>query len=117
MNSNAVLIEIKNPSIKKLMFVIEAIKANELEFEIKESISDSYYKHGGGQQLLKKQIGYKGMEVLKLLAEGKKYTEIATDTGITINGVRYYVKKIFRNLAVDNGRDAVRIYLTELQYE
>lgn len=56
----------------------------------------------------------KEVEVLNLLSLGFKYSDIATKLGISINGVRYYVKKIYVKLNVTNSRDAVRIYLTEL---
>ena len=63
----------------------------------------------------KKKLGQQGYKILELLAQGYTYDKIAKELNITINGVRYYIKKIFKALNVDNGRDAVRIYLTDMK--
>lgn len=66
-------------------------------------------------QVIKSQFGRHGIKILQLLVEGKTYNEISDEVGITVDGVRFYIKKIFKALGVNNGRDAVRVYLTELQ--
>lgn len=47
------------------------------------------------------------MEVLRLIAEGLKYQEIAVRLVITLNTVRFYVKEIYSKLNVDNRTRAI----------
>lgn len=61
----------------------------------------------------KKSLGKKGLIILELLSKGYTYNEIANEVDISIDGVRFYVKKIYKALDVDNGRDAVRIFLIQ----
>lgn len=49
-------------------------------------------------------------QVLKLLAEGWSYEYIAKTLGITVDGVRYYIKKIYKKLNVNNKQGAIRKY-------
>lgn len=62
-----------------------------------------------------KLFGKYGLRVLQLLSEGRSYKEISTEISLSVDGVRMYIKKIFKVLNVNNGRDAVRIYLTQMQ--
>jgi DNA-binding NarL/FixJ family response regulator len=68
------------------------------------------------KSLFKSKLGRHGLAILKLLSDGKSYVEVAAEIGITLDGVRFYVKKIYKALGVSNGRDAVRIYLTDLSF-
>lgn len=62
-----------------------------------------------------KLFGKHGLRVLELLSEGRSYKEISKEISLSVDGVRMYIKKIFRVLNVNNGRDAVRVYLTQIQ--
>lgn len=70
------------------------------------TIADTHYYN--------KKLGRHGLLILKLLYEGLTYQEIADKTEITIDGVRYYIKKIFNALNVNNSRDAIRVYITTI---
>lgn len=59
-------------------------------------------------------LGKKGQIVLELMSEGYSYTQIAKELGITIDGVRYYVKKIYKVLGVNKVSSAVRIYVSSM---
>lgn len=45
-------------------------------------------------------LGEKEAIVVKLLRDGSSYLEIAQNLGITLNGVRYHVKNIYRKLQI-----------------
>ena len=47
------------------------------------------------------------MDVLRLMAEGLKYQEIADQLYITLNTVRFYVKEIYGKLCVNNRTQAI----------
>jgi DNA-binding NarL/FixJ family response regulator len=49
----------------------------------------------------------KETEILQLLANGLSYKMIAAETGISIDTVRFYVKKIYDKLHVHSAREAV----------
>ena len=49
--------------------------------------------------------------VLKLMAEGTTYEEVAKQLDLSIDMVRYYVKKIYGKLHVNNKIEAIRKYL------
>ena len=50
----------------------------------------------------------KEVEVIYLLSLGHSYDKVASILGITKNGVRFHIKKIYINLNVHNRLDAVR---------
>jgi DNA-binding CsgD family transcriptional regulator len=47
------------------------------------------------------------MRILGYLRKGLTYKEIAANENITIDGVRYYTKKLYRRLNVRNARAAI----------
>lgn len=100
-------------------FENENIEYNFTDIKKKETLSNQKNVAGNLAHLstkyFKKSLGGKGLDVLKLLANGYKYNAIAEETGISIDGVRYYVKKIYNHFGVNNGRDAVRLYLTTFE--
>lgn len=51
--------------------------------------------------------------VMKYLKEGRTYGEISNYLGISINGVRYYIKCIYRKLHVKNRGELLRIELQQ----
>lgn len=53
----------------------------------------------------------KNLQVLHLLAEGWAYKTIADRMGISIDGVRYHIKEIYRALCVQSIAQAVRKYV------
>lgn len=48
-------------------------------------------------------------QVIGLLNEGRSYDEIASRLGVTINGVRYYVKSIYKKLNINSRGELLRI--------
>jgi DNA-binding CsgD family transcriptional regulator len=54
------------------------------------------------------------LEILGFLSHGASYEDISDKVHISIDGVRYYIKKIYKKLGVTNGRDAVRIFFTQM---
>lgn len=48
--------------------------------------------------------------VLKLLSDGKDYKEIAQETEMSLDGVRYYIKRIYKALNVHSKGEAIRVY-------
>jgi DNA-binding NarL/FixJ family response regulator len=43
--------------------------------------------------------------IIQLLKEGASYQEISNQVGITLNGVRYYIKNIYRKLQIKSKRE------------
>jgi DNA-binding CsgD family transcriptional regulator len=70
----------------------------------------SFKDHFSSSKYTKSNFGRYGFRILQLLAEGKTYEEIADITQITIDGVRYYIKKIYKVLEVKNARAAIHAY-------
>ena len=117
--TNTVLIELKESSIVKIMTAIKCLDDYGIFYTIIEDTPTiTSHKMSVNDKALtsKKAMGSKGLNILDLLAKGRTYHEIADDMDISIDGVRYYVKKIFKTLGVKNGRDAVRIYITKMQH-
>ena len=113
--TNSVLLEINSSSIIQLVKTLDLLKENNVSFNILEEEEKKpepkpiLIKNG-----YKKLLGNNGINVLQSLADGYSYKEIAERETMSVDGVRYYIKKIFKALGVNNGRDAVRIYLTEM---
>jgi DNA-binding NarL/FixJ family response regulator len=55
-------------------------------------------------------LNEKEYEVLKLLADGWSYKLIADQTGLSEDGVRFYVKRIYRALNVHSKGEAIRVF-------
>lgn len=55
-------------------------------------------------------LNEKEYQVLQLLSEGWSYKLIATKAGLSIDGVRFYIKRIYRALDVNSKGEAIRIY-------
>lgn len=49
----------------------------------------------------------KEKKVLQYLKNGLRYAQIAAEMNMTTDGVRYYTKKIYRKLGVNNSRQAI----------
>ena len=50
--------------------------------------------------------------IVKSLADGLTYKDISDIMGITIDGVRYYIKKIYRKLQVKSKSQVIRKYMS-----
>ena len=50
----------------------------------------------------------KELQLLNLFADGHSYQEAAQILGISVDGVKYYVKKLYNKLNVNNRIDAIR---------
>lgn len=48
--------------------------------------------------------------VITYLKEGLTYNQIAEKTGISVDGVRFYIKRIYQKLGVNNAREALHKY-------
>jgi DNA-binding NarL/FixJ family response regulator len=57
-------------------------------------------------------LNEKEYQVLELLAEGWSYKLIADKMGLSTDGVRFYIKRIYRALNVNSKGEALRIYYT-----
>ncbi len=57
-----------------------------------------------------KKLTEKEFELLELLSKGNSYQEISEIIGISINGVRARVKRIYRKLHVNNKASAIQYY-------
>lgn len=79
------------------VFDLKAIKGLEQELYLVNSKS------------AKVTLSAKEQIVLDYLKKGLKYGQIATKMDITVDGVRYYVKRIYKKLGVNNARQAIDI--------
>jgi DNA-binding NarL/FixJ family response regulator len=57
-------------------------------------------------------LSEKDITVLRLFSEGKSYNVVANHIGISVDGVRYHVKKIYKALNVNNKMEAINKYRT-----
>lgn len=107
-DTHSLLIEVKSNSLIHLISAVESLKSLPVEFQI---IEEKKQPQTQKLNFINKKLGEKGLEITQLLAKGKTYNEIAELTEISIDGVRYYIKKIFKTLEVNNARAAVKAYL------
>ncbi|MBN1315965.1 MAG: hypothetical protein JXA42_10870 [Anaerolineales bacterium] len=61
-----------------------------------------------GELLLVEPLTGRELDVLRLMAQGLKYKEIASQLFISLNTVRYHVKAIYEKLAVNNRTQAIQ---------
>lgn len=61
-----------------------------------------------------KKLSEKDVQILELIAGGYGYQAIADKVGLTINGVRYHIKKIYNILHVNNRAGAVTVFKSGL---
>lgn len=86
--------------------------------QLKDFLSERYQIFESGTDLIlgkypvdeSQILNKKQIIVLEYLAEGYKYTEIAAKMDMTVDGVRFYVKAIYKKLNVDNAIKAIREY-------
>ena len=115
--SRRLLIELHESSIIKIMNGLKSLDESGITYKVIEDLSRTQQVNyiTKNDTFNKKKLGKKGLDILCLLSKGYSYNKIAEEKDITIDGVRYYIKKIFNALSVNSGRDAVRIYLTALR--
>ena len=67
-----------------------------------------YHRTAGNDELTERQ-----REVLRLIAKGRTNGEIATELGISIDGVKWHVREILAKLAVDSREEAAASWRAE----
>lgn len=119
-----VFISLEIDSTPSLIKIINILNSENIKFNITEQPSQIIHNkdlvgkaNKANANYNRKALGKLGLDVLACLSEGCSYYEIADKTNITVDGVRYYIKKIFKALGVNNGREAVKFYLTQIQHE
>ncbi|MEN0002757.1 MAG: response regulator transcription factor [Bacteroidota bacterium] len=55
-------------------------------------------------------LGTKDTQILHMLSEGWTYKYIAKKLDITVDGVRYYIRKIYKRLGAHSRHEATKIY-------
>ncbi|TDB67368.1 helix-turn-helix transcriptional regulator [Arundinibacter roseus] len=96
-------------------FTIEVIEVNAFKLNSRRSTAPVQYKEVAIQSVTNSfqspaRLKNKEFQILKLLAEGCSYDQIAEILEISLNGVRYYIKKIYKALDVQNSREATSWY-------
>jgi DNA-binding NarL/FixJ family response regulator len=61
------------------------------------------------------KLSSKDVRVLDLMSQGLRYKQIAEHLEMTVDGVRYYVKKIYKFLGVTKNASAVSFYLQHMK--
>lgn len=59
------------------------------------------------------QLKGKELTVVDCITKGMTYKEISDELGMSIDGVRYYIKRIYKKMGVHNSRQAMNSYLGE----
>lgn len=116
---NSIVLQL-NLNMSNLIKTINLLNNEQIKFKILDTSNPSFQipalpSNTKPNVYYKKNLGRFGLQILELLSEGYNYAGVAEQLDISINGVRYYVKKIFHALNVTNGREAVKIYLTEIK--
>jgi DNA-binding CsgD family transcriptional regulator len=52
----------------------------------------------------------KEVRIMYLLSQGLTYQEMAQEVGISVDGIRFYIKRIYKKLDVNNARKALDVY-------
>ena len=75
------------------------------------SMARKLIKHFNPKEDNPSKLGLRAQRVLHYLAEGWSYKMIADDMGISIDGIRFHIKEIYRSLNVQSRTQAIRKYL------
>lgn len=111
--NNAIYIEIKEESLTKILAALKCLDTSEINYTLIESLPHTPTKdkiQPLGNIIQRKELGKKGVAIVELLSKGNTYQEIADELEITMDGVRYYVKKIYTLFNVKNSREAIHFY-------
>lgn len=57
-------------------------------------------------------INKKELQIIRFLVDSLSYQEVADKIGISLNGVRYHIKNIYRKLGVHSRAEVVKKYLS-----
>jgi DNA-binding NarL/FixJ family response regulator len=105
------LIEITLIQNGKQMRVVENfLKENLISFKVKDKITGTSTTNIDFTKLSSKDV-----RVLDLMSQGLRYNQIAEHLEMTVDGVRYYVKKIYKFLGVTKNASAVSFYLQHMK--
>lgn len=55
-------------------------------------------------------LTHRELQILALLSNGLEYTQIGAQVGISVNGVRWHIKSVYRKLQVTNNVQAAKLY-------
>ena len=58
----------------------------------------------------KEKMNAKELQIIQLLVDGRKHSEIATMLGLSINGIKYHVKNIYRKLQVKSKSELIKSF-------
>jgi len=64
-----------------------------------------------GSTEVERKLTQREYEILQLLAEGRKYGEIATDLGVSLDTVKTHIRNIYTKLQVRNKAEAISRFL------
>jgi DNA-binding NarL/FixJ family response regulator len=100
----------RGTSFEKIAEYVDAIKVGgaALSPEIARKIVE-YFNSQKSDNLIN-SLNSVEFNVLKLLSDGKDYKEIAQETEMSLDGVRYYIKRIYKALNVHSKGEAIRVY-------
>lgn len=62
------------------------------------------------KQVMDSDLSRRELEILTYLSEGWTYQFIADNINISVNGVRYHIKKIYKKLKVNSRLDAIKSF-------
>lgn len=94
-------IEVEKISSEGLRDVLKVLNKHNAEYTLLEVPS---------KRPLDTSLSDKSIKVIELLADGYSYEEIAKALGITIDGARYYIKRIYKSFGVNNCRAAIKVF-------
>ena len=58
-----------------------------------------------------KDLNYREIEILKLVAQGKTYSQIVKSIGLKLPTIKFYVRSAKDKLGATNGAHAVAIFI------
>ena len=58
-----------------------------------------------------RKLNGKEMQIVQLLVDGKTYTQIAPLLGLSVNGIKYHVKSIYRKLQIKSKGELIKTFL------
>jgi len=69
------------------------------------------YFNGAKIQQKDYELNQKETQVLQLLIEGLSYKLISAEIGISIDGIRYYIKKTYKKLQINSRPELMKMYM------
>jgi DNA-binding NarL/FixJ family response regulator len=108
-------------------FLIKNIGLSELEEKLvnlltkaEYPISDKVVKHlmqyfQPTDRIKSAQLSVQEFKITRMLADGMSYQSIADLVSLSINGVRFYVKKIYRKLNITNRQELKMLFSDDVR--